>query len=188
MVSPIGCLRCSRSDLRWTLAKTARTTSNTIACPTTSHSIVSATSNAVAARKTATSATTTHTSSPSSVPAPGSQASSSGVGWLPSTLSTSTLSGSGAASATTLLSSVAIVIAAQPRRRPAAYRSRTVYFLHQRMARSFSGLTRPLPGACACQPVNMSQVPAFYLQGAKRLSTETDSHEDELPSMTAIVE
>jgi GT2 family glycosyltransferase len=34
----------------------------------------------------------------------------------------------------------------------------------------------------------MSQVPAFYLQGAKRLSTETDSHEDELPSMTAIAE
>ena len=64
MVSPIGCLRCSRSDLRWTLAKTSRTTSNTIACPTTSQSIVSATSRAVAAANTATSAATTQTSSP----------------------------------------------------------------------------------------------------------------------------
>jgi GT2 family glycosyltransferase len=35
--------------------------------------------------------------------------------------------------------------------------------------------------------VNLSPVPAFYLQGATRLSTETGSCEGELPSMTAIV-
>jgi len=35
--------------------------------------------------------------------------------------------------------------------------------------------------------VNLSQVPAFYLQGAKRLTTEVGSQEGELPSVTAIV-
>jgi GT2 family glycosyltransferase len=64
-----------------------------------------------------------------------------------------------------------------------------VYFLtldfNARDGTTFKGKRGFVPNA---QPVNLSPSPAFYLQGAKRLSTETGSHEGESPSMTAFVE
>ena len=63
-------------------------------------------SNSVWIRNSATVAAATHASSPFGVSAPGSMAIGSGIGWSPSTLSTSSLSGNGLARSTPIISSI----------------------------------------------------------------------------------